>query len=315
MCLNEVELKNRYNVELGISTGKFGRHWYSLPQGRAIFKTYDGSFMLYLKNIRIINEVVCFHLANQAGIACAKYEPANLQIGKEDNVGLVSFDITKPREKLIHLYELTYEGCKDYWTLYQIYNNIEQLNYKYSLDRDKICLHLYEMMIFDLLTMQTDRNTHNIHFILNKDTKEFTSSPLIDNEFAFCAKRIKRILNTRKPSTKDALIFEMNNLSNDDLSKKEIYLYRVNNEEDRLDSYFETIKEVVRLANEYEEARESLSRILSNINIEDAINKTEAMGYKIDENYKEYLRLVMSVSMEAFEEIIFQNNNENDLIF
>lgn len=305
----------RESAELGISTGKYGKLWFDLPEGKAIFKTYDSRFLSSAKRIRIINEIICCKLLNQVGIPCAKYEPATFDEKEVSVRGLVTYDIKKDKERLIHLYELSYEGCSDYWTLFDIYNHLDELSDTYKLDKEEICLGLYEMMVFDLITMQTDRNTHNIHFIANKETKTFRLAPILDNELAFCGKRINEIIES-EDSIKYSIMKEMNNPFNCKYGR-EVYLYRFNKEEDSELSYNESIKKVVSLANSYDSAKESLSRILSNINIDDAIRETEEMGFNIGEDYKNYLRQVVNSSFEIFEKYIFSSDytTENEINF
>ena len=100
--LNEVPTTVR-NGNNGISTEKFGRSWYMLPKGRAIFKTYGDTdnFFNSIRNLRLVNELLCYELAKQMNVPCAEYELASKGLNK----GIVTYDVAKEGEKIVNLYD------------------------------------------------------------------------------------------------------------------------------------------------------------------------------------------------------------------
>ena len=168
----------------GISTVKYGQYWFNTPKGKGIFKTYDDEYCLLVKNLRIINEILCYYLAKQVNIDCAKYEPAHIK----DYVGLISYNVlNNENDELISLSDLL---KYDYELSPTLEDTMAALDgYKsdmgYTVDRQKILEDIYKVVVFDTLTLQSDRNSANLNFVFTQDN-QIKLAPLFDNELAFC---------------------------------------------------------------------------------------------------------------------------------
>ena len=186
LIIDQASTEHRDNLDVGISSRNFGKNWYILPKGKAIFKTYD-SYKKFenIKQIRIINELLCYELAKQVNIPCAEYELAT-----NNNVtGLVTYKITNDNEILVKgqdfLLFANGEAHNDMISYSRACKYYKELGFK--IDRKKIMLDLYKIAVFDALTLQTDRHMNNICFIKNTKDDTIRVSPIIDNELAFLA--------------------------------------------------------------------------------------------------------------------------------
>ena len=150
--------RKKESITPSTSLKKYENYMFKLNNGNALFKTYDSDYNSNIKELRIINELVCQNLANQIGISNAKYEPAHI----DDDIGLVSYNVLKDGQKLISLTKfLSYDvslknNLIDISTAVTHYRN---LGYNISSD---IIYNIYTYIVFDALTLQTDRHTNNI---------------------------------------------------------------------------------------------------------------------------------------------------------
>ena len=271
---------------IGVSTLRFGKKWYILPKGKAIFKTYDG-FAGQLKNIRIVNELVCSELCKQIDLDCATYEQASLY----GQTGVVSYDIAKYDEKLIDGEMLKkISGVNEKSSSISIYSkaidNLKKKNIK--IDKKNILKELYKIALFDTLTFQTDRHDNNILFAVNENENSLKPTKLIDNEFAF--------LTLLLPQIQYASTFD--NVLNTyvDYAKFNRKVFSV----DGFKSYKKLVSGIVKLAKNDEELKTILVSTLTNINVEKAFENVEEMGNKISPDYKKYVSHLVDYSKQCF---------------
>ena len=170
---------------VGISTETFGDKWIITPKGRGIFKTFDTFYSTSTKNIRICNELLCKELCKQVGVRCAEYELAEIDGLK----GLITYDFVG-KNKLVslnHFIEIDKKldcnllGCVEAFDKYA--------EKGYTFDKKQAIIDLYKLIVFDTLTLQTDRHENNVNFLFEKG-KKVSVATLFDNEFAFCGERL-----------------------------------------------------------------------------------------------------------------------------
>lgn len=285
LLLDETKTVRR-GGESGVSTKKYGKVWFCLPKGRAIFKTYDDIFCFDIRQNRIINELICKELCNLVGIRCPEIEPAS----KNGVEGVVSYNVVKSGEELINAMKLgKIAHFNDFSNSLEDYAYIadELPIYGYNVDKRKFVEDIYKICIFDFITMQTDRHEGNLFFIKNKSTKEISVAPLIDNEFAFYGKKLITYIDKR--------FIDMNSDIKEQYRKFANYITVKTN----FGSNFETqATEIVTLAKNDKNFNKILKNIIKNFDINKAIENVEKMGYEISPEYKEYLATIIEYSTE-----------------
>ena len=257
--LKQYSLEPRENIHrLGISSKPYGSKWFVLPKGRGIFKTYDGDKDFdVIRKQRIINERLCYILAKQVGIPCAEYEPANI-----DGVnGLITYDITNEDEIIMTLKE---------WEIKNCFESIYEENFVFDL---------LKMVVFDTLTMQSDRHNDNVHVIYNKKTKSVRVSPLIDNEMAFCAKILALSYDGR---TDETTFFNA-------YSEKAFYFIIHNENSPGINKFEKNVTKIAKIAEKDKKFKNLVESYINNMDIKKAIKQVEEDGYIIHSFYKEYI--------------------------
>lgn len=278
VLLDNAKTAPRFYTELGISTKTYGHSWFLLPQGRAIFKTFDSDYQ-EIKTLRIINELLCEELANQLNIKCAHYELAT----KDKINGVVTYDITKMGQTLYTAFDWfekndIQEFENEFKSFALIVNHCKENNI--NIDKNKFMIDLYKLMVFDILTVQGDRHLNNIFIIQDQNDNSLKLAPLLDNEFAFNTGLNWSNLYGSETITQDMFI--------DSLS----YIYKqimVLDNRYRSSKYLENIKQVVDLAKMYPQYDIILKSLCKTYNLNNAIEKLEQKGVQINKKYKEYL--------------------------
>ncbi len=296
--LEEFDTQKRTGVK-GISTSRFGSRWFITPKGRGIFKNYN----IDMDGTRIANELLYDELAKQLGISVAKYKPAHY---KKYN-GLLSMDIAKSNEELM-------DGCGlldydefggfnvfvDYIKALDIFKEGEG----YYVDKSNIKMNLYKMMILDSLTFQEDRHEHNMTFLVNHKDGYLTCAPLIDNEMCFAA------LTLNSDEANKFKYIDYNTFMK--LHGEAIRLH-VNTVVSKLpceQRYKANIKELVRLATKSKRMQNFLFLALHKLNIEEAFQNVEKLGYEISPEYKNYVKNLIKISKNTFKECISEIRQE-----
>ena len=283
---SEAELK-----ELGASTSDFGSYWFNLPDGNsALFKTYNLLKRMGTKNIRIINELLCYQLAKQVYLPCARYEPAHVK----NNIGLVSYNFLKSDEYTMSLYEFLKiddelsNNLADTMQALDIYKENG-----YVFDEREIFENLYKLIIFDTITMQSDRHASNIHFIFNQNLPEIKLAPSFDNEFAFCVDISQRMFQGEaNPDSKD-----INDLR-DEYSLRAKYFTVFEEIRQSKGAFINNVKSICTMAKADKELGKILNTFLRNFSSVKAFELLEKKGYQIPDGYKEYVNNIVSENLD-----------------
>lgn len=285
LILDLQKTKNRFG-RTGISTKTYGKRWFCLEKGKAIFKTYDGKYYLEIRNNRIINEFICNEMLKQVGILAPHIEPASLK----DISGLVTYNISSKSQKLISAANLLKKAgfasknnnLKTYKTA------MEVLKKKgYSVDIEKEMVNLYKIAIFDVITMQTDRHANNLYFLLDKKTKRITVAPLIDNEFAFFGQGLPKIIERGSIDIKRVMMPAYAKFA------KTIGIYGNDNI-----YYNEPETDVVIYSINNKKNTQVLKEVIKNIDPQKAINNVRKLGYEIPKEYEFYIVRIINTTKE-----------------
>lgn len=285
--------------ETGVSTKSYGKVWFHLYKGKAIFKSYD-AYQSEIKNIRIVNELLCYELAKQMGIRCAEYELATF--GK--TTGLVTYQVNKPNERLIDSREFFKElGFMPTQNL-DIYSIAidEYIKQGYKINKQKMLKDLFKISLFDSLTMQSDRNSANVFFLVNKNQKSIKVAPLIDNEFAFNSQNLNRRFDNNEKISRELFIENLN------------YIYKIitmddSNAEDSL--YLKNLKLIVSIVNYDEEFAKIFKNFMKGFNVEKAIKKVNDKGIKISPKYEKFLLMSEDVVKEIYHKELNPYKSQN----
>ncbi len=296
LCFIDVDLKNIKTTKrstnksnTGVSTTDYGNVWFNLPNGKALFKTYN-TYREDIKKYRMINELVCCILAKQVGINCAKYQPAHIN----DNKGLISYNILNKNEKLVNGETILNKGFYKEPTLF---NFAEALEYYekagYVVNKKEIISDLYKIIVFDALTMQTDRNIFNINFIIDKQAN-LKVAPLIDNEFAFFGEFFYPDSETYQITKEDLLSQYAVDGKYLTIEKSGIF---------KKFDYLDNLKDIVIMAKKNRTMKNIFCNIIENLNIEDAVNELIKQGISVDDEYKMFMKKIIDINTDLFKDI------------
>ena len=270
----------------GISTKKYGNKWFMLPKGKAIFKTFD-EYAEDVRNHRIANELICKELADMMHIRCAEYELAT----KDGETGVVTYDIKRPDEFMLSGYEMCVikkiGSANKFESYLKAIKEYEKAGFTFN--KQKIVTDLYKLMVFDCLTMQTDRHMNNIFVVFNKKNKTMKMSPLIDNEFAFNIDNARFALNSSQDEILEDEIEE-------DLKYivKQITVYDTVSKKSLV---HENIKQIVDVAKLNPKLDAILKHMINNFDINSAIEKIN----KKDEKYlKNCEKVIKKLILEEY---------------
>ena len=301
---NAKTLKRETNKNVkNASIKKYGQVWFKLAKGNALFKTYDGKYKPELKNVRIINELVCMELCKQIGIPHADYELAHL--GKD--TGLITYNFLKSNQNLIPLAEFLIPNMDLGNSLIDIMEACDfYKSLGYTINKEKIFLDVFQIMVFDALTLQSDRNNYNLNFIKNNKNHSFSVSKLFDNEFSF---GVELIFDMAKEATNKKELKIQNILSEYAQSAK---ILNVQNEmygDSR--RYRNNLVNLCNLAKSNKKAGNILKNALKNLNINNAIKSVEALGVEITPEYKNYLSKTIHLTKSLFVNELKKPKNED----
>ena len=126
IILEECQRKELSTQILGASID--ARYFYIINNKQALFKSYCSKRYTNIKHNRIINEMLCYYLAQQVGLKCAKYEPATLG----DISGLISYNVLEKNEQLCDFFSFSC-NLEDFTV------SIERIMY-YTMQRTHITL-------------------------------------------------------------------------------------------------------------------------------------------------------------------------------
>ncbi|MBE7074601.1 MAG: hypothetical protein E7376_01295 [Clostridiales bacterium] len=275
----------------GVSTESYGGKWFITPKGRALFKSFDTRYGEEIWKIRIYNELLCQELCRQVGIRCAQYERATF----EGLDGLVTYDIAKDCE-LINIENFIYEINNELdINLLSCSEVIDEYMLKgYNINKRQVMTDLYKIIVFDTLTMQTDRNIYNINLLYDEVANRITVAPLIDNEFAFCGERLMAWLleeNTEIENTDYDNVVLQHSRESKIFTFDEGY-YSSNKQFDN------NIENLTFYAKKHPAFKNALEQIVKNINPKLAIEKLKLSGVKASKEYEEFVCKIVQLSKE-----------------
>ena len=283
--LADIKTKYRFFGKIGISTADFGKKWYCLPNGKGIFKTFNGISYFTIREIRIINEFICAELCKQVGISAPKLEPATL-----NNIsGLISYNvISNKHQKLLTAEELfnklDYPISNELVDFKAVFNILRSKNY--NIDVKKSTLDIYRIAVFDTITMQTDRHINNIFFLIDKKTKEVKVAPLIDNEFAFFGQGIKKVIKDKQTDIKEDIMPNYVKFAKIIQTSRNMKPFEYDAPE----------KNIVDCALSHRGFNVVLKDVLKKLDPQSAIENVRKLGYKIPDEYEEYITEIINTT-------------------
>lgn len=288
---------------IGISTETYGDKWFLTPKGKALFKTYDSSYGYKMRNIRMVNELLCKELCDQIGLDCAEYEPAHIR-GLD---GLLTYDIAG-KDRLVSLESFLKIKKNTTANLYETSCIIDKYLIKgYNINKSEVIKGLYKTILFDTITLQTDRNISNINFIYNSKTKTYKLAKLIDNEFAFCGEFFVCECDYKNLSN-----YDFRDIINDYSLTAKIFTFN--------DSYYanksrfkNNIEYLVLYAKKYPAFNKLLKETLQNIDVKEAFNNLEKKEIEINNEYKEYVCAIVDEVKNVIIKKRRQKTNKEDL--
>lgn len=267
---------------VGVSTETFGDKWIITPKGRGLFKTFDTFFSTKTKNIRMLNELLCQELCKQVGIRCATYELAEL----DGFNGLVTYDFVG-KNKLVPLHKFV--GVKrgldsnllDCAAAFDVY-----AEKGFRFDKKQAIIDLYKILVFDTLTLQTDRNEHNINFLFEKG-KKISVANLIDNEFAFCGERILKWLELER--SRD---YTMSDILSEHVLESKIFTFDGCYVADTKRLY-NNLENIALYAKKHPALMTTLKNMLNNINPTKAFMELKKQGIEVNTHYQNYVKKII----------------------
>jgi len=278
----------------GVSSKTFGQKWFLLPEGKALFKTFDSLYAPNLANVRMLNEVICYKLAQQVGMRCAQYIPAQLEHGDKQYIGLATINILKPNETSVSYRDFrafdssSYSlNMVDFAQLIDIYAQNGT-----NIKKKALLVDMYKKILFDAITLQTDRNSNNYCLIRNKKTNTYRACPLFDNEFAFACDLLNffdynGLVDFREISAKHSIASK---------------IFTVEYQFASTNRYANLIKDICFYAKKYPQLHLAFKVFMNNINIEKVFDELTAEGYQINEDYKEYVCEIVNQSKHLLAE-------------
>ena len=279
---------------IGISTNTYRNYWFvDKSKKRGIFKTYDKQDAFeFIDRNRIVNEILCYEIGKQIGVSVADYKPAHIN----EKVGTISYDVAGKNEVLVSAYRLLGLNYNmDLKNLSQILKEFCKKN-QYVYENNVMIYDLYKMMVFDMLTFQEDRRGGNIHFLINKNTRQIRLSPLIDNELAFGGKLCNLFFKNEQVAEMSNITFLCNHGKFMEMTFSESQQHKV----DSRVRYKSVVKSLVKLSKKSKTLENFLDYAIENFDIKSAIKNVEKQGYEISDNYKEYLIELENMSKQIF---------------
>ena len=291
------------NGENGISTEKFGKQWFITPKGKALFKTYGLEYSA-IGYLRLENELISSYIAKQLGLSVAEYEPAQYQIFE----GLATYDYQKEGDRVIDAHKLLKMANCQTENLVEFMEAVKTINKQgnYKIDVQKMESDMFKMIVFDSLTFQEDRGLQNILFLLNENNKTIRMAPITDNEFAFGGFQGNVLFNEKGI---DREFFLKNHSHNILFTIKPMEYNGVKSK------YVKVAQDIVEYASKRPELKEFLKTALSTLNYKQAIQRINATGNIVPNDYElvllEYEKLAKDVYKKAIQKFKSQEMGLN----
>lgn len=272
---------------VGISTKTFGDKWIITPKGRGLFKTFDDWYRTDTKNIRMLNELLCQELCNQVGIRCATYELAEIDGIK----GIITYDfVGKSKLVPLHKFVAIKKGldpnlldCAEAMDVY--------IDNGYLIDKKQAVIDLYKILVFDTLTLQTDRNENNLNFLFEKG-KKIKVANLIDNEFAFCGERIFKWLEVEHSEN-----YSMSQILTEHVLESKIFTFD-DNYVANLKRLNNNLANIALYAKKHPALMTTLKNMLNNINPTKAFLELKKQGVEVNPYYQNFVKEIIDYTKE-----------------
>ena len=288
----------------GVSTEDYAGSWFLIDKNgtkqKALFKTFNSDYAEEYRTNRMFNELLCEQLCGQIGIPCAKYEPAHIK----DQDGLVSYNILGENERLVTLDAFLKDSSYNV-NLKQISEELDRYIKKgYKIDKKQVVLDFYKILVFDNITMQTDRHSWNLCFVYNKQTREYKVAPLFDNEFAFGTKQFLdldrgfpyTIKQLEKECSMNQYVFSMEEFDGHQYMK-----------------VHKNMQTMVMYAKKYPEFKQILVDTLKNIDIEKAIETLEMQGHQVNDEYKKMVIELVEYTKDMIKDEFKKSSTKHEI--
>lgn len=233
-------------------------------------------------------ELITAELARQAGFESARVD----LIKYKGRLGIISSKVNREGEQLHSLRE--YIGDEEIpgdpvpeitgldFVFHNMVDHLEHSDME-KAEKYKLLCSLMKLMVFDVLTLNTDRHTENISFIerMNNGKKEIVLAPLYDNEFSL-------MLETRAEDLREYLQDTRLFYGFVDAQEPKIAPKYEGIEEDMPCHYINLIDEVTGMD---ESVMEYMTSLMKRLNIEKAITSVEQkLGAPIPKVFKNAAR-------------------------
>lgn len=291
--LDDVKQEERLGIS-GKSTGTFGRSWFLLPKGKALFKVFEWPHVkdnaVYPYKLSMVNELLCSRLAQQIGLPCAQYDVAYFG----DYGGVVTYNLVKDNEQVKNMMRYHFgvflDDLKDYKAI------------GYDLDDQEIFDNVFKGIVFQFLTMQTDAKPDSYIFAVDSVKRTLRFAGLCDNEFAFNMSMLRNEDYVKKVFENGLDPFDIVAGFNSRISFRSIIF---DDEKNNFD-YFSRMREMCNFAKANPRAKEILSGILSSLDVDKAFEDMAKLdGVEVDKTYHDYVKSIVEFG-------VAQTRNELD---
>ena len=288
----------------GISSRTFGSKLFVVEGQTAIFKTFDSKILSNVKEERINNEILCYHLAKRLGMNVAKCDYAHY----DQYNGIISYNFLKENDKIVDgdtllgINDSVFLETNTYFNYDLTLPQFAEL-FGYKLDKKQIMFEIYQLLVFDFLTFQSDRNKGNVNFVISDNTLSF--APLFDNEFAFATMQLskEKAENKTYASCKEFI----DNYTNSTIKMSVYGAQRLG----YLKPYQEEAEDIVNLARKNPQYAEFLKKALS-IDISAVIYELVATNQlKISPNHMERCIKCFEMASELIKNATKQTSTQN----
>lgn len=290
----------------GISTGKFGRFWFVLPKGKALFKIFDDNGFVMPRNLALINELLCSRLAKQIDLPCADYELA-VHGGHE---GLVSYNLLNEDEQMM--------DCM-FFEISRVAQEIDDyISMGVSIDKQNVLENLFKAVIFQLITLQTDSKVDGFVFAKNEKINSIRFAGIVDNEFAFNIQHFSPplpnedafgLFGAKRRVRVEDVIKDFDSCSDFRNLIGQPYISIFKNQSGDFE-YSVRLKEICDCAKTYSRAKEILTQVLSSLDVDKAFDDMKKQDkVEVDKNYKTYVKSIVEFGKKQFEKGLSQEQS------
>ena len=253
------------------------------------------------KQLRDLNELLFTELGKQIGLKMLEYMPFR----QKEIQSILSYNFLLDGEELfkpVEAWDAQWRAKNSYcnFRYYKFSEIIESLQkYKeagFDVPIDNIAQKLFEILVLDLITLQTDRNCNNQPFIINKEKRYIKLGPLFDNEYAFFLSNsniffkineVPKALVDRKHYMKELI---------ESYDEEFKYILAIKNGA----HYRNRIKDCVEFVKNNPQMKAILDNILNNLNIQEAFKQLKQKGISVNKHYIEWCTSIVEYGKTLF---------------